>query len=272
MSEPDLIALDDYPLVPRVLHGVDAPDLSVRLAGLALEWPLVPRLPAGSSWSEALARPAAAAPELTRLVAVEAGDVTPERLSQGQAASVVAVMPPKRMAELVPEVKRLAGLGVGAIGLDLAPLADAAPFGKEAFRPRTREDLAELRAAAGRPLWVFGVGGAADAEVAAEAGADVVVVSSALGARLRSPATIDVLPEVVDAVAGMLTIASGGAVRDGIDVFRYLAVGAELVVVSGDRSVAAVAAELAYVYRLTGCATFADVGYDSLFAPLFTEA
>jgi len=269
MREHDIAALDDHQLVPRVLHEVEEPDLSVEVLGLTLEWPLVPRLPAGASWGDALTRPATGG--LARLGAVDASAVTAERLSECPPDSVVAVLPPRRMAELVAEVKRLADLGVAGVGIDLAPLSDVAPFGKEAFRPRSREDLAELRAAAGGPLWVFGVGSPADAEVAAEAGADVVVVSSALGSRLRSPATIELLPEVVDAVAGMLTIAAEGALRDGVDAFRYLAVGAELVVVDGDRSITALAAELAYAYKLTGCATFADVGYDALFAPLYTE-
>jgi len=270
MRERDVAALDEHQLVPRVLHGVDEPDLSVVVLGHTLEWPLVPRLPAAGSWAEALARPAAG--RFSRLGATDAAAVTAERLSECPPGSVVAVLPPRRMAELVAEVRRLTDLGVGGIGLDLAPLADSAPFGKERFRPRSREDLAELRAAAGRPLWVFGVAGPADAEVAAEAGADVVVVSSALGAHLRAPATIDLLPEVVDAVAGMVTIAAEGALRDGVDAFRYLAVGAELVVVDGDRSLSAVAAELAYAFKLTGCATFGDVGYDALYAPLYTES
>jgi len=271
MDSLDLAALDAYPLVPRVLHDVDTPDLSTEFGGTTLEWPLVARLPAGSPWSEALNRPTGATADVSRLAVVDAADVTSARLSEVQPVSVVAVLPPKRMAELVPEFKRLADLGVGGVGIDLSPLGDSAPFGKEPFRPRSREDLAELRAAAGKPLWVLGVGGVADAEVAAEAGADVVVVSSRLGARLGGPATIDLLPEVIDAVAGMLTVAAGGQARDGLDVFRYLAVGAELVVVEGERPLASVAAELAYAFKLTGCATLADVGYDALFAPLFTE-
>jgi len=54
-------------------------------------------------------------------------------------------------------------------------------------------------------------------------------------------------------------------------VLRYLAVGAELVIVDGERPLPALAAELAYAMRLTGCATLADVSYDILFAPLFSE-
>jgi NAD(P)H-dependent flavin oxidoreductase YrpB (nitropropane dioxygenase family) len=187
-------------------------------------------------------------------------------------ADALALLRPGKMGELMPKVRRLSDVGVAGIGLDLAPLADSAPYGREPWRPRSREDLAELGAASSCPLWVFGVGGAADAEVAAEAGVDAVVVQGTAGARIGGPAVIDVLPEVVDAVAGMLAIVSGGPVRDGVDVLRYLAVGAEALVVESDRALTALEAELHYAMRLTGCAGLADVGYDVVFAPLFGES
>lgn len=259
MPDRDSLALDAYQLIPRVLHHVGEPDLATVVLGRGVDVPLLERTPvtAGASNRSGVLR-----------------IVDSEALRQGGdvgAADAVAVMAPRKMAELVPEVRRLVDLGVAAIGLDLAPLADVSPFGKVDFRPRTREDLAELRAAAGRPLWLFGVGGGADAEVAAEAGVEGIVVSRAVGRRIGAPAVIDILPEVLDAVAGMLTIAAGGHVRDGADVLRYLAVGAELVIVDGERPLPALAAELAYAMRLTGCATLADVSYDILFAPLFSE-
>lgn len=259
MPDRDSLALDAYQLIPRVLHHVTEPDLATVILGRAAAVPLVERTPGGPG---ATLHPGA-------LRIVESESLTPA--SGAAAADAIAVMAPRKMAELVPEVRRLVDLGVAAIGLDLAPLADAPPFGKVDFRPRTREDLAELRAAAGRPLWLFGVGGGADAEVAAEAGVEGIVVTRAVGRRLGAPAVIDILPEVLDAVAGMLSIVAGGHVRDGADVLRYLAVGAELVVVDGERPVPALAAELAYAMRLTGCATLADVSYDILFAPLFSE-
>jgi len=260
MPDRDSAALDSYQLIPRVLHQVLEPDLTTVVLGRDLSVPLIERLPGdtGASGSQ---------PGVLRIVdseALRAG--TPLAPSDA-----IAVMAPRKMADLVPEVRRLVDLGVAAIGIDFAPMADVAPFGRVEFRPRTREDLAELRAAAGRPLWLFGVGGGADAEVAAEAGVEGIVVSRAVGRRIGAPAVIDVLPELLDAVAGMLTIAVGGHVRDGIDVLRYLAVGAELVIVDGERPLPALAAELAYAMRLTGCATLADVSYDILFAPLFSE-
>lgn len=184
----------------------------------------------------------------------------------------IALLPAEGMGVLINRVSQLAERGVAAVALDMSPLADTAPFGERAWRPRTREEIAELRAAAGRPLWLVGLGSGSDAEVAAEAGADGVVVGWELGRRLGAPAVISVLPEVIDAVGGMLTIVAGGPVRDGVDVLRYLAVGAELVVVDGERALDSLAAELAYAMRLTGCADVADIGYEILFAPLFGES
>ncbi|MBW7915392.1 MAG: alpha-hydroxy-acid oxidizing protein [Trueperaceae bacterium] len=259
MRQRDLAALDGHQFLPRALHDVRVVDPSTAVHGVRLASPIVPRRRRGDGLP----------PDL--LVALPAAAVT-GAAEKHPAGRVVAVLPPGGMAELVRDVKALAALGVAAVGVDLAPLADSAPYGAVAWQPRSREDLAELRAAAGCPLWLFGVAGAADAEVAAEAGADVVVVGGCLGHRLGAPAAIELLPEVVDAVGGMVTVAAGGSARDGVDVLRYLAVGAELAVVDAERDPADLVAELTYAMRLTGCANLGDVGYDALFAPLFDEA
>ena len=253
-TNPDLAALARWALVPRVLHDVVEPDPGVELLERPFPHPIVRRYH-GS---------ARAAPE-GALTLVEAGVVTephPDR---------IPVLASGKMGELMPEVRRLVALDVPALALDLTHLGDVAPFGTQRWRPRTREDLAELAAAAGRPVWLVGVASADDAAVAAEAGLDAIVVDAAVGRRLGGAATADVLPEVVDAVAGMLRVLAGGHVRDGLDVFRLLALGADAVVVAGDRPTAALDDELRYALRLTGCATLADVGYAALFEPLFGE-
>ncbi|HKI56052.1 MAG TPA: alpha-hydroxy-acid oxidizing protein [Trueperaceae bacterium] len=259
MSRSEDAALDGYQLIPRLLHEVREVDTGTTLLGRTLSSPMLPR------------RGPDAAPEAGVPAVVDADAVLADP-GHHPPADAVALLRPAKMGELMPAVRALSELGVAAIGLDMAPLADTAPFGRGAWRPRTREDLAELRAAANCPLWVFGVASAADAEVAAEAGLEAVVVQSSAGARLGGPAVVDVLPEVIDAVAGMLLILSGGAVRDGVDVLRYLAVGAEALVVESDRALASLEAELHYAMRMTGCSCLADVGYDIIFAPLFGES
>ncbi len=256
---PDLVALDAYAPLPRALHGVEEPATSVRLLAATLPAPLVPVVAAGRD-----------VPPAWPLARIDA-DAWPGDVGADAAASLLVRLPVARMAELVPQARRLGALEPAGVLLDLTPLADHAPFGEVAWRPRRREELAELRAAIGRPLWLDGVASPADAEVAAEAGLDGIVVRSALGRRLGGPAVAEVLPEVLDTVAGMLGVHVGGPIRDGVDVFRYLALGAEAVLPDAGVEVRRLTAELAYAMRLTGCATLEDVGYEALFAPLWEE-
>ncbi len=258
MTPSESAALDSYQLMSRVLGGLQQADTHTTLLGRVLQSPLVPR------WV------GSAGLEPGRLRVVDAEHLLSDPLSAAS-GDAIALLRPDKMGELMPQVRRLNELGVAAIGLDLAPLADSPPYGRQAWRPRTREELAELRGAIGVPLWIFSVGSPADADIAAEAGADAVVVDGATAVRLGSPAAIDLLPEIIDAVGGMLSVLSGGPVRDGIDVLRYLAVGAEALVIASDRELGNLEAELRYAMRLTGCAGLEDIGYDIIFTPLFEE-
>lgn len=272
---PDLAALDGHALLPRVLHDVETPDAATRLADVALPAPLVP---VRETWRTTGPR--------WPLVRIEASDVlgahdappdggdadaAPAHDGGGEADGLVVRLPAGRMGDLVPAVRRVAARAPAAVLLDLTPLADTAPHGTEPWRPRRREELAELRAALGRPLWLDGIASPADAEVAAEAGLDAIVVRSDVGRHVAGPSAPEVLPEVLDAVAGMVGVWVGGPVRDGVDVFRYLALGAEAVLPDPGIDVRRLDAELRYAMRLTGCATLEDVGYEAVFAPLWDE-
>lgn len=259
MTDRDLAALDTYPLLPRILHGVQDPDPTCHLLGRGLPAPLLPR---SEAWRDG--PPAWPLVRVDAEVWLAAADRTPPD-------TVVVRVPPLKMGELVPLARRLGELQPAAVLLDLTPLADSAPFGDVIWRPREREELAELRAATGVPTWLDGIASPADAEVAAEAGLDGVVVRSAPGRHLRGPAVAEVLPELIDGVAGMLGVMVAGPVRDGGDVFRYIALGAETVLTDPGADVRRLCAELTYAMRLTGCATLGDVGYEALFAPLWEE-
>jgi isopentenyl diphosphate isomerase/L-lactate dehydrogenase-like FMN-dependent dehydrogenase len=69
-----------------------------------------------------------------------------------------------------------------------------------------------------------------DASLAVEAGAAGVIVSNHGGRQLDGTlATVDALPEVVDAVAGRASVILDGGVRSSTDVALALALGAEAV-------------------------------------------
>jgi (S)-2-hydroxy-acid oxidase len=71
-----------------------------------------------------------------------------------------------------------------------------------------------------------------DAELAVEHGADAIVVSNHGGRQLDSaPSTLEALPSIAEAVKGRIPILFDGGVRHGSDVFKALALGADLVLV-----------------------------------------
>jgi isopentenyl diphosphate isomerase/L-lactate dehydrogenase-like FMN-dependent dehydrogenase len=80
------------------------------------------------------------------------------------------------------------------------------------------------------PVVLKGVVTAEDAELALEHGAAAIVVSNHGGRQLDGvPATLDALPEVVEAVAGRSEVYLDGGIRRGADVAKALALGARAV-------------------------------------------
>ena len=91
-------------------------------------------------------------------------------------------------------------------------------------------DVEELAARTGLPVLVKGVLTAEDAKLACQHGAAGIVVSNHGGRQLDGvAATLDALPEVVDAVGGRVDVLVDGGVRRGTDVVKALALGARAV-------------------------------------------
>jgi len=96
----------------------------------------------------------------------------------------------------------------------------------------TWEDLRALRKIWPNTLMVKGILRARDAVLAADCGADAVIVSNHGGRAVDSTrAPIAVLPEVVEAVARRITVLVDSGFRRGADVVKALALGAKAVLV-----------------------------------------
>lgn len=88
-------------------------------------------------------------------------------------------------------------------------------------------DLDWLRGVTQLPIVVKGVLTAEDAALAVEHGVAAVVVSNHGGRQLdRTPATIDVLAEIVAAASSSIEVYLDGGIRRGVDVLSALALGA----------------------------------------------
>ncbi|HZP31451.1 MAG TPA: alpha-hydroxy acid oxidase [Acidimicrobiia bacterium] len=118
-------------------------------------------------------------------------------------------------------------------------------------RPPTWADVEWIRARWTGPLLLKGVLTVDDARRAVDVGADAVVVSNHGGRQLDgAPASVRVLPEVVDAVGADTEVLVDGGVRRGSDVVKAVALGARAVLIGR-----------AYLYGLAarGGAGVADV-------------
>ncbi|PNP60725.1 hypothetical protein FNYG_14551 [Fusarium nygamai] len=91
------------------------------------------------------------------------------------------------------------------------------------------ETIPWLRSQTSMKIILKGVLTAEDALLAVEAGVDAIIVSNHGGRQLDSvPATLEALPEVSDAVKGRIPVLFDGGISQGTDVFKALALGADL--------------------------------------------
>ncbi|MGH9658030.1 MAG: alpha-hydroxy acid oxidase [Bryobacteraceae bacterium] len=92
--------------------------------------------------------------------------------------------------------------------------------------------LADLKAYAKAPVLVKGILTPEDAQLCVERGADGIVVSNHGGRYLDGdPSTIEVLPEIVEVVAGRIPVLIDSGFRRGTDILKALALGAKAVLV-----------------------------------------
>jgi 4-hydroxymandelate oxidase len=177
-------------------------------------------------------------------------------------------------------VKNMVPAGYGVLR---QPTADSglAAYVAELLDPSLSwKDLAWLRSITRLPVLVKGIVRADDARRAAEHGASGVVVSNHGGRQLdTSPATIDVLASVADAIGGRCEIFIDGGVRRGTDVVKAIALGARAVLIGrpvlwglstgGQRGVEHVLEifrkEIDLAMALCGCASVSDMTKDLVF-------
>jgi 4-hydroxymandelate oxidase len=96
----------------------------------------------------------------------------------------------------------------------------------------TWESLAWLRSITSLPILLKGILTAEDALLAIEHGMDGIIVSNHGGRQLDTAlASIEALPEIVEAVAGRCEVYIDGGIRRGTDILKALSLGARAVLV-----------------------------------------
>ncbi|MFH1914715.1 MAG: alpha-hydroxy-acid oxidizing protein [Pseudomonadota bacterium] len=254
----NVTALAGMRLNMRLLHGVTAPDTAVSLLGFDLSMPVLAAPIGGVSFNMG-----GGVSEEDYIEAVVSGcrnagvigctgDGVPPVIHESGFAAIAAseghgipFIKPWEGGELDEKLEKARATGCTVFGMDV----DAAGLItlRQMGRPVSPKTPAELEAIIAR---VHGWGGKFilkgvmtpdEAMLAVRVGADAIVVSNHGGRVLdHTPGTAEVLPEVAAAVRGRLTVLVDGGVRDGADVLKMLALGADAVMIGRPISVAAV--------------------------------
>lgn len=145
----------------------------------------------------------------------------------------IAIIKPRANDEIIKRIRLAEEAGAIAVGIDSdgAGLVTMKLFGQP-VGPKSVEDLKILVKSTKLPFIVKGIMAVDEAILCAEAGVDAIVVSNHGGRVLNSNlAPCEVLEEIVEAVGDKLTVIADGSVREGIDILKYLALGAKAVLV-----------------------------------------
>jgi len=186
----------------------------------------------------------------------------------------VKIVKPREQDTIIEFFKKAEKANSVAVGVDIDGCGSyaMATHNKPVFR-KNFDDLRELVSSTKLPVIVKGIMNVEDAISAEDAGAAAIVVSNHGGRVLdHTPGTMEVLPDIVRETERVRIIIDGGF-RNGYDVLKALALGAESVLIGRDIVRAAVGAgaegvriqmehlqkTLAKAMKMTNCSNLRDI-------------
>ncbi len=248
------LALDSLALRPRVLRDVSNMDRSIDFLGHRLRLPVL-LAPIGSlqSLHDTGAMAPAKAAEQFGTISILSSVTTPDMDEIAKETShpkIFQLYVRGDRAWVDDHIKRAIDLGYVAFCFTV----DTAVYGRrerdiiKRHRPTARhqldpmgplyqaalnwDDIRRFKDRYDIPLVLKGIATAEDAETAVECGCNVVYVSNHGGRQLdHGRGTIEVLPEVAEAVNGKAKILFDGAINRGTDVVKAIALGADAVAI-----------------------------------------
>lgn len=145
----------------------------------------------------------------------------------------IAIIKPWENKNVIEKIKMAEAAGCYAVGMDIdaCGLITLAMHGKPVY-PKTVDEIKEIVESTKLPFILKGIMTIDEAKLAVETGADAIVVSNHGGRVLdQTPGVAEVLPEIAKAVKGKIKIFADGGVRNGVDILKMIALGADAVLI-----------------------------------------
>ncbi len=198
-----------------------------------------------------------------------------QALSENSGAGIPIFKPRADNEEIIKRIKAAEKANATAVGMDIdAVVFKTMAMKNQAVAPKSLSELAELKSSTKLPFILKGIMNPRDAELAAKAGIDAIVISNHGGRVLdQMPGTFDVMKDIISAAGKSMKIMVDGGFRNGADIIKALALGADFVLIGRPIAVAAVGKgkegvafylneisnDLKKAMILTGCSTIADI-------------
>ena len=291
----NLTALARYQINLRTIHEVKIPETSVELFGQKLALPVLAAPITGMETNLAGGMDEREYADAILDGCLECGTLgmvgdgaSPTKYLIGLEAikkrgglGIPIFKPREYNLDIIKRFKAAEDAGAIAVGIDI----DAASFKTmtlkgQAVGPKTIPELQELKSHLKVPFILKGIMNVESALEAIEAGADAIVVSNHGGRVMdHMPGTAEVLPEITNAVGGRIKVLVDGGIREGIDILKMLALGADAVMIGRPVCIAAFGAgqegvsfylreklnELKKAMILTGCGSIYHIDPSVIF-------
>ena len=233
------LALEKIMLRLRVIHGLETADTSLKIVGHEVKTPIIvaPFANMGRVHPEAEIALAKGAEKIGAMMFLgHASTSPPKEVVEGIKIPVVWIGEPlKDREKLLRSMNQAEKAGCCAVGVcsdDFMGIKIKDRWVPLSNRSLSAEEMRKVRKETSLPFVIKGIMTVEDALLAVDAGADAIVVSNHGGRVLDCcQASIEVLPEIVNAVGDRIEILIDGGFRRGTDVFKALALGAKGVLV-----------------------------------------
>lgn len=230
----------------RTLHSAKDPDITTELLGMKLSMPILSAPITGSEYNMGGAVPEAEYACMVITGSKRAGTYgmcgdggNPVFYDSGLEAIKeenghgIPIIKPRENSVIIEMANRAKQAKAPVVGVDIdgAGLVTMALMGQP-VGPKNIHELKEIIAGVDLPFILKGIMTVDEAKLAWEAGASAIVVSNHGGRILDStPGVAQVLPAIAQEMRGKITILADGGVRSGVDVLKYLALGADAVLI-----------------------------------------